>query len=156
MEQLPMATRSPLLSPALINLDLAAVEQNAAIMETARMLAPNPGMGNFARFCEELLDREAVGATHLGNGVALPHARTAQVNQILLAAGRSKSGVKFADVAEPVHLIFVVAAPKNQIGEYLATVGMMARSLRNPACLQQLLECASADEFAKILQGGQT
>ena len=146
-----MVTRSPLLSAGLISLDLAATEQNAAIMETARMLAPNPGMGNFSKFCEELMDREACGATHLGNGGALPHARTAQVNQILLAAGRSRKGVAFADIANPVHLIFVVAAPKNQIGEYLATVGMMARSLRNPDCLQRLLDCETADEFVKIL-----
>lgn len=148
-----MANRSPLLSPGFVNLNLIATEQNAAILETARQLATHPAMGNFSTFCDELLDREAAGATHLGNGVALPHARTSQVNQILVAASRSAAGVKFADVASPVRLIFVVAAPKNQIGEYLATVGMMARSLRNSACLGRLLECAAPDEFAKILQG---
>lgn len=147
-----MPNRSPLLSPTLVNLDLRAGEQTAAILETARLLAPNPAMGNFAVFCTELLDREAVGATHLGNGVALPHARTAQVNQILIAAGRSQAGVAFVGVIAPVHLIFVVAAPKNQIGEYLATVGMMARSLRNASCLQRLLECDAPDEFVRILQ----
>lgn len=147
-----MANRSPLLSPGFVNLNLTATEQNAAILEAARQLATHPAMGNFSIFCDELLDREAAGATHLGNGVALPHARTSQVNQILVAAGRSATGVKFADVASPVRLIFVVAAPKNQIGEYLATVGMMARSLRNPECLQRLLECAAPDEFARILQ----
>lgn len=148
-----MANRSPLLTPGFVNLNLTATEQNAAILETARQLATHPAMGNFSTFCDELLDREAVGATHLGSGVALPHARTAQVNQILVAAGRSAGGVKFSDVASPVRLIFVVAAPKNQIGEYLATVGIMARSLRNAASLQRLLECTAPDEFVKVLQG---
>ena len=147
-----MAKPAPLLSPQFVNLDLSATEQNEAILETARALKTHPAMGNFSVFCDELLDREKVGATHLGNGVVLPHARTAQVNQILLAAGRSKAGVKFSDLADPVHLIFVVAAPKNQIGEYLATVGMMARSLRNPACLKELLTCGGGDAFTKILQ----
>lgn len=148
-----MANRSPLLHPGFVNLDLTATAQNAAILETARQLSTHPAMGNFSIFCDELLDREAAGATHLGNGVALPHARTAQVDQILVAAGRSAAGVKFADVASPVRLIFVVAAPKNQIGEYLATVGIMARSLRNAASLQRLLECTAPDEFVKVLQG---
>lgn len=140
------------IAPKLINLHLSAAAQEAAILETAGALATHPQMGDFRVFCRELLEREAAGATHLGGGVVMPHARTGQVNQILIAAGRSETGVTFAGVPVPVRLIFVVAAPKSLIGEYLATVGMLARRLRDQACLDQLLACGNEQEFAKVFE----
>ena len=141
---------SPILSPEFINLHLQASEQNAAILETAAALSHHPLMGDYRVFSRELLEREAAGATHLSNGVALPHARTAQTSQLLIAAGRREQGIPFAGAAAAVRLIFVVAAPRTLIGEYLATVGMLARSLREPACLQRLLTCESTAEFAGV------
>lgn len=140
-----------MLIPRLVNLDLAASNQRDAILETADLLAGHPAMGSFEQFKKDLLAREDAGSTHLGGCVALPHARTTAVNEILVAAGRSKDGVPFSNLTEPVRLIFVVATPRSQISGYLATVGALARLLRDPARLEGLLRCSAPSEFAALL-----
>jgi mannitol/fructose-specific phosphotransferase system IIA component (Ntr-type) len=85
--------------------------------------------------------------------VALPHARTAAVDEILVAAGRSEKGIQFSSLKDPVRLIFVVATPRSQISGYLATVGALARMLRDAARLDQLLRCGTPSEFAALLPG---
>ncbi len=142
---------STLLAPRLVNLELASTNQRDAILETADLLAGHPAMGSFEQFKKDLLEREGAGSTHLGGCVALPHARTAAVSEILVAAGRSQSGVPFSTLQEPVRLIFVVATPRSQISGYLATVGALARMLRDPVRLDQLLRCGASSEFAALL-----
>ena len=134
-----------------MNLELTASSQIDAILETADLLAGHPAMGSFEQFKKDLLAREDAGSTHLGSCIALPHARTAAVNEILVAAGRSGNGVPFSSLKEPVRLIFVVATPRSQISGYLATVGALARMLRDPARLDQLLRCSAPSEFAALL-----
>ncbi len=140
-----------MLTPRLVNLELTAATQRDAILETADLLAGHPAMSSFEQFKKDLLAREDAGSTHLGGCVALPHARTAAVNEILVAAGRSEDGVPFSSLNEPVRLIFVVATPRSQISGYLATVGALARLLRDPARLDQLLRCGAPSEFAALL-----
>lgn len=140
-----------LVQPDHIQLHLRATEQTEAILEVAAQLAGHPAMENFGRFREDLLAREAAGPTHLGGVVALPHARTSAVREILVAAGRSAVGVSFAGLEEPVRLIFVVATPRSQIAGYLATVGALARLLRQEKRLANLLDCEAPAEFAALL-----
>lgn len=140
-----------LVQPRDVVLDVAADEQNAAILEVANQLAGHPAMENFEEFRRELLARESAGSTCLGGGVALPHARTTAVREILVAAGRTVRGVRFPGCDEPVRLIFVVATPRSQITGYLATVGALARLLRDPARLRDLLACGTPTEFAALL-----
>lgn len=144
-------SRSTLVVPRLANLQLAATTQAEAIRETAGQLEGHPAMSSFEQFLRDLFSREAAGPTHLGTCVALPHARTAAVGEILVAAGRSAEGIPFAGLQEPVRLIFVVATPRSQITGYLATVGALARMLRDPARLERLLTCATPAEFAALL-----
>lgn len=134
-----------------VNLHLVATEQTGAILEVAHQLANHPAMEDFEQFRADLLAREAAGPTHLGNTIALPHARTTAVREILVAAGRSDAGIAFRGLAEPVRLIFVVATPRSQITGYLATVGALARLLRNEQRLGKLLSCEDPAEFAGLL-----
>ena len=149
------ATASPhgltLVQPHEVHLDIRADTQETAVLEVAELLANHPAMDNFEAFRRDLLAREAAGSTCLGGGVALPHARTLAVREIIVAAGRSAAGVRFQGLEEPVHLVFVVATPRSQITGYLATVGALARLLRDRERLQRLLECGSPAEFASLL-----
>ena len=88
-------------------------------------------MINFKGFYDELLARERVEPTTLGNGVAFPHARTDHVKRLVLAVGRSVSGVNFETSGETIHFIFVIGTPRRMVTEYLALVGAMARLLRH-------------------------
>ena len=75
-----------LVQPREVHLDIRADTQEAAVLEVAELLATHPAMDNFEAFRRDLLAREAAGSTCLGGGVALPHARTLAVREIIVAA----------------------------------------------------------------------
>ena len=118
-----MAARlSSLLSPQRINLSVASTKRTAAINEVAKLLETDPNVANFQGFYNELLARERLDTTCLGNEVALPHARTEHVKQIVIAVGRSDAGVHFENSNQNVRLMFVLGTPKSNPGDYLMLV----------------------------------
>ncbi len=87
-----------------------------------------------------LLDREMLGSTGIGHGVAIPHGRLSGLNEILLVFGRSPEGVDFdAHDGEPVNLFFLLVAPENSAGLHLKTLARISRIVKNPECRQALL-----------------
>ena len=88
-----------LLDPSRIVLHLQGAKRTAALNEVARLLDGHVDVANYAGFYEELLARDRLDTTCLGNAIALPHARTEHVKQIVLAVGRCDSGIAF--VAQP-------------------------------------------------------
>src|SRR2546425_438980 len=109
-----------LLNPETMNLALQAQEKTAALREVAELLAHNKCVGNFDAFFNEILERERVSNTALGHDVAIPHARTDQCTDILVAVGRSPTGIDFeAKDGQPVRLIFLIGTPKAMVTDYL-------------------------------------
>jgi len=142
---------SELLHPRQILLDLKENKRTAAIHEVAALLSQDEGVINFKGFYDELLARERVEATSLGNGVAFPHARTDHVKHLVLAVGRSVEGVTFEAGGEKIHFIFVIGTPRRMVTEYLALVGAMARLLRNEEVRLKLLSACTPEEFLAAL-----
>ena len=122
-----------LLDPARIVLTVQSTKRTAALNEVARLLDGSPDVSHFAGFYEELLARDRLDTTCLGNGVALPHARTEHVKKIVMAVGRSDGGIPFDDKGEIVKLFFVLGTPKSKPGDYLAVVSALCKILRDPA-----------------------
>ncbi|MFM8653388.1 MAG: PTS sugar transporter subunit IIA, partial [Verrucomicrobiota bacterium] len=116
----------------------------------AKLLEKDPDILNFQSFYDELLARERLEATSLGYGVAFPHARTDHVNKMVLAVGRSTSGVFFENSGEMIHFIFVIGTPRRMVTEYLALVGAMARLLRNEETRKKLMEAKTPEQFAAV------
>jgi mannitol/fructose-specific phosphotransferase system IIA component (Ntr-type) len=136
---------------AQINLDLQTHTQDEALRELVGLLAGNKNVINAEKLCGEVVAREALSPTVMHNGSALPHARTDTVLDIVLAVGRSASGVLFANQT-PVHLIFVIGTPKNAVADYLVCVGTLARLLRNTESMEHLMKAGTAPGFAQILR----
>ena len=87
-----------------------------------------------------LLDREMLGSTGIGHGVAIPHGRLSGLNEILLVFGRSQNGVDFdAHDGEPVNLFFLLVAPEDSAGLHLKTLARISRIVKNPECRKALL-----------------
>ena len=135
-----------------IALALQASTQSEAISATSRLLASSEHMLDFKGFEQEVLAREKLSPTALGNGVAFPHARTDCVDQIVMAAGRCREKVCFESSDEPVELIFVIGTPKNMVREYLGLVGDLARRLKLAPVREQLLKAATVAEFLAALR----
>ena len=140
-----------LLDPARIALALQANKRTAALHEAAQLLAGHPDVTNFDGFYAELLARDRLDTTCLGNGVALPHARTEHVKKIALAVGRSTTGVLFENVQQTVHLMFVIGTPKSAPADYLAVVSALCKILKNDATRESLLAAATPEDFIKAV-----
>jgi len=142
---------SSLLKPEQIKLELAQGKRCNAINEVAQLLQNNPNVTNFAGFYEELLARERIESTCLGNEIAFPHARTDSLKGMVLAVGRSTGGVWFENSSQNVKLIFVIGTPKRMVTDYLSVVGGLARLLKDANTREALLTVPGVDEFIATL-----
>src|SRR5580704_2349865 len=155
MSEAPKASPSriaSLLSTETIQLDLQNRQKVPALREVAELLARSRCVGDFEAFFNEILQRERVSNTALGHDVAIPHARTDQCSDILIAVGRSRDGVDFeAKDGKPFRLIFLIGTPKQMVTDYLRVVGTLARLLRQDDLRQRLLDAPDAAAFIKTI-----
>lgn len=135
-----------------IALQLKSRRQANALREIIGLLEKTGTVLQPAEFVAQVLARERVNSTLIENGVAFPHARTALVDQIALAVGRSRAGIPWNDKGERARLIFVVAVPQRLVNDYLVLVGTLARITRNEQHRQALLVAATPAEFIDILR----
>jgi len=143
-----MAIRlSQFLEPTRISLSLRAHDRAAVLPEVARLLADHPDMANFDGFYQELLARDRLDTTCLGNGVALPHARTEHVRRIVVAVGRSDAGIHYDESPPPVRLLLVLGTPKANPGVYLALVSCLCRLVKDSASRDALLAAPTPEAF---------
>jgi mannitol/fructose-specific phosphotransferase system IIA component (Ntr-type) len=142
---------SSLLKPEQIKMELTQQKRCNAINEVAQLLQTNPNVTNFAGFYEELLARERIESTCLGNEIAFPHARTDSLKGMVLAVGRSPQGVWFENCGQAVKLIFVIGTPKRMVTDYLSVVGGLARLLKDAATREKLISASNVDEFIATL-----
>jgi mannitol/fructose-specific phosphotransferase system IIA component (Ntr-type) len=140
-----------LLSPASIALHVQSTKRTAALNEVARLLDGHADVANYAGFYDELLARDRLDTTCLGNAIALPHARTEHVKQIVLAVGRSDAGIPFDASGEIVKLFFVLGTPKSKPGDYLAVVSALCKLLRDPNDRSTLLAAETPEAFIAAL-----
>ena len=88
-----------------------------------------------------ILEREKLGSTGIGEGIAIPHGKMKGIDRILCAFGRSKEGVDFDAVdGKPVHIIFLLLAPEDSAGLHIQMLSRISRILRDPSFRKHLTE----------------
>jgi len=101
---------------------------------------------------DALLDREAVGSTGVGYGVAVPHARVAGLTRLRGVFVRLEHAVEFGAVDDrPVDLIFALFAPPEASGEHLRALARVSRVLRQAELREQLRKARSAEAIHALL-----
>lgn len=128
-------------------LDLAESNEIAAVARTAGLLEGRPEVIDFSCFVDAVMDRQAIHPPLLSNGVAVPHARTKWVREIVCVAARCVTAVPFGAEQFPVRLIFLFGIPPHRISEYLAVMAALVKRLRQPDVLEGLLNAENAAEF---------
>ena len=100
---------SKFLKPKAIMMDIDAKEKIAAIEEMVNFLVANEFVSDGKVFLKALAKRENLESTGIGDGIAIPHARTDAVAGLILAFARSQDGVDFSAIdGKPSHLIFLI------------------------------------------------
>lgn len=141
----------PQLNNDAIILEMKATTKEGVLRELAALAATLCG-----RFTEEtlynvLLERESVGSTGVGNGVAIPHGKIEGLDEILLCFGRSRAGVNFDAVDKrPAHLFVLLLSPAAKAGEYLHTLARVSKILKESTNRQRLFDSTSRDEIVAL------
>jgi mannitol/fructose-specific phosphotransferase system IIA component (Ntr-type) len=136
---------------ALIVLGLEATTEEGVIKELIRALIGRPEVLDWQALERAVLRRQQLQTPLLDNGVALPHARSGTVSEIVMAIGRCAEPVAFGPEQVPVRLVFLFGVPAHCIGEYLAAVARLVRSLKRPGTLEALLAAQDEAEVRRIL-----
>lgn len=142
---------SKLLDPSRIKLCVQSTKRTAALNEVAKLLEGHPDVSDFQGFYNELLARERLDTTCLGNELALPHARTEHVKKIVLAVGRADSGIFFENGNQTVRLLFVLGTPKANATDYLMVVSALCKVLKDPANRDALMTASTPEAFMETL-----
>jgi PTS system nitrogen regulatory IIA component len=141
------------LNEKLIYLDIEVPDRDAALSKIVHLMHENGAIADADQFLNEVLKRESLGSTGIGNGVALPHARTQNVNQIVLAIARLKKGVDFgAEDKQKVRIIFLLGTPVNSVGEYLKVLARISKLLRQKSVRKGLLNASKIEEVFKLFE----
>ncbi|MBF0407289.1 MAG: PTS sugar transporter subunit IIA [Candidatus Riflebacteria bacterium] len=140
------------ISPQLIKLELSSSRKVDAIKELIDLLDKAGYVTDAGAFLKSVLEREKVGSTGIGKGIAIPHSRTQTVREVVVAIGRAKAGIEFDSLDnKPVQLIFLIAAPIESGGLYLKALARLSRLLRYQEFRTELLEAQTVEDIVKII-----
>ena len=104
------------------------------------------------RAFDGLMQRESVGTTAIGGGVAVPHAKVAALNEMIAAIGRSKSGIDFAALDNaPVFLVFLVLAPKHAGNKNLGLLSKILCLCRHERLIGGLRQAKEAVAMREVI-----
>ena len=124
-----------------ITLDLKSQSRDDAIREIAHLLKDNEHVVDFDKYLKDVYKRESDASTGIGNGVAIPHARTKSVDDFICAIGRSSSGIDFSAIdGEPVNIIILMGTPLDRLNKYLKLLAHLSHLLKKPGFIQGLIE----------------
>ena len=100
-----------------------------------------------------LMEREGLGSTGIGEGVAIPHGKIPGIDRLVAAFGRSRGGVQFASLdGKPARLFFLVLAPENSAGMHLKALARISRLLKDPRFRGRLLTAEGAEGLSQVLR----
>ena len=141
-----------LLNEKHVDLDLRTRTLETALAKLIRLLETDERIAEPGKFLEQVMARERTSPTVIEHGVAFPHARTDLVENIVLAIGRSRSGIPVGPEGERARLIFLIGVPQRLISNYLVCVGALARLVKDVEVRRRLLSAATPAEFLDALR----
>ena len=101
---------------------------------------------------EVLMQRERLGSTGIGNGIAIPHGKLARLERLFGVFARLERAVDFEALdGQPVDLVFLLLAPEGAGADHLKTLARVARLLRNSEVAQQLRQSRDAETLYAVL-----
>jgi PTS system nitrogen regulatory IIA component len=102
---------------------------------------------------EVLVERERLGSTGIGDGIAIPHGKMPGIEELLLAFGRSEKGVDFDSLdGKPAHLFFLVVAPERSAGVHLKALARISRFLKSHSVRRDLLAAGDAGQIFSLIE----
>ncbi|MCX5711487.1 MAG: PTS sugar transporter subunit IIA [Candidatus Omnitrophica bacterium] len=143
---------SGLLKEKLINLELKTNNKPDLLEELVNFIAKAAKVKNKKTLLKIVKERESLGSTGIGGGIALPHIKYKDAKKFVLAFARKKEGIDFKALdGEKTYLFFVLISPAEQVGSHLKILAEISRLVRDKFIVDQLKSAKNAKEVLKIV-----
>jgi PTS system nitrogen regulatory IIA component len=140
------------LRPDAVIASLSGQTGQAVLVELCRPLASSQ-KAEAQRLLDTLLDREKLGSTGIGEGVAIPHGKVSGLPGLMASFGRSAAGVDFRAIdGKPTHLFFSLFAPENSAGAHLKALARISRIFKNPSFRESIMRAGTAEEIYRLIE----
>jgi PTS system nitrogen regulatory IIA component len=140
-----------LISPAAVIPNLRATSKKQALQDLAKKAAEITGLHERAIF-DVLLERERLGTTGVGNGIAIPHGKLPAMERLYGLFARLEKPIAFESIDEqPVDLIFLLLAPESAGADHLKALARVSRLLRDKSVCEKLRGTDNADALYALL-----
>jgi PTS system nitrogen regulatory IIA component len=122
--------------------DLETQDKQGVLEELVGVLVASGVVTDAQHAVDVLLERERLGSTGIGEGIAIPHGKLPGLDSVIAVFGRSKAGVDFDSMdGAPVNLFFLLMAPENSASMHLKALARISRLLKDRDFRNELLAC---------------
>jgi fructose PTS system EIIBC or EIIC component len=144
---------SELLTPDRIKIPLVSASKDELLAELVGVVGRTSDVSDIDDVLRAVREREEVLSTGIGNGVAIPHGKSAAVASLAMAAGVTRTPVDFEALdGQPVSLFFLLIGPEAAAGQHVKALSRISRLLRRDSFRQRLVEASSPEQFFEILK----
>ncbi len=148
MTILDILPSADLIAPA-----LAGTTKTAVLRELAEHMARHEQRVDAGRLVEVLWERERLGSTAIGDGIAIPHGKLPGLKGVIGAFGRHVAGVDFDSLdGSPTHLFFLLVAPEDSVGQHLKALARVSRLLKDRAFRDKLIAATDRTELFRLIR----
>ena len=124
----------------------------AVLGELCRPLAATQKVDQ-QKLVDTLLEREKLGSTGIGEGVAIPHGKVPGLPGLMASFGRAAQGIDFRAIdGRPTHLFFTLFAPENSAGAHLKALARISRIFKNAAFRDAIMKAKTAEDIYRLIE----
>ena len=136
-----------------IKIGLTATDKEGILKELVEVLAQVKDIGDQKAIVRALSERENLGSTGIGQGIAIPHGKTDRIKELTAVLGISRKGVNFEALdGEAVYIFFLLVAPKDTAGPHLKALAQISRLLRDSYFCELIKRCQTPDELYELIK----
>ncbi|MCY4606250.1 MAG: PTS sugar transporter subunit IIA [Gemmatimonadetes bacterium] len=145
-----------ILSPESTIVDLKGESKEDIIAELVNSLPVGDEITDRDQVLQAVLDREKIMSTGIGDGIAIPHGKSAAVTELVAAMGTQRRGVDFDALdGEPAFVFFLLVSPANVSGPHIKALARISRLLKNDEFKKKLIEADSAKEIIATIEAAE-
>jgi PTS system nitrogen regulatory IIA component len=139
--------------PDLVFVDLPGSDRPTILKAMSDRLAESLDVGDPDTLYQRLWEREELGSTGIGSGVAIPHCKMQDLKDVVVAIGVSHRDVDFSsEDGVPVRLLFLVVSPQNKPADHLRSLAAISKWVKSGSHVEDLLQAEDPEEIYRLVQ----
>jgi PTS system nitrogen regulatory IIA component len=143
-----------LLTADRVKVPLAGRTKDDVLRELVELAVRDRGHAVVAAVTGAVREREQLLSTGIGGGIAIPHGKSSELDEVIVAAGVSPDGVEFDSLdGRPVTLFFLLVGPESAAGSLVKSLSRISRILRRDGVREALRDARTGDDFLRVLAG---